>query len=126
MQAVQNTSTSNREGVLVFHGDEHEGVTQPRTFRCCPLGVQLYNRRKLPTYELVEFTLEFPEVANESGQVLSCTGIVAQCQFEKSVNLYRIWVKFLDLPESVQDRLRTLTQALDLLCPFCENFSPTL
>jgi len=122
MQEVQNISTLSREDVLVFHGDEHEGVTQPGTFQCCPCGVQLYNRRKLPTYELVEFTLEFPEVGNESGQALSCTGIVAQCQFEESVNLYRIWVKFLDLPKSVQDRLRTLTQALDLLCPFCENF----
>ena len=125
MQVVQNSRTREREEVLVFHGDEREGVTQPRTFQCCPLGAHLYNRRELPTYELVEFSLEFPGEDDDPGQMLSCTGVVVQCEFDESVDLYRIWVKFLDLPESVRDKLHLLTQQLDRLCPFCASFSRT-
>jgi hypothetical protein len=36
--------------------------------------------------------------------------------------LYRIWVKFTDLPEQERDRLHCFAKGHDYLCPHCENF----
>ena len=122
MHVVENSPAPPRDDVLVFHGDEEEGVPQPGTFRCCPLGIQLYNRRAMPLYELVEFTLELPAVVEVPTQTVSCTGIVAACSPDAKTDLFHIHVKFLDLPASARQRLQVITQALDHLCPYCENY----
>lgn len=122
MQAVQNSLSVPREDVLVFHGDEDEGVAQPGTFRCCPLGIQLYNRREIPLFELVEFTLKIPPLEEAPVETITCTGIVASCRPDETTDLYHVYVKFLDLPESARQRLQRITQTLDHLCPFCANY----
>ena len=122
MQAVDHSLAPSREDVLVFHGDEAEGVEQPGTFRCCPLGIQLYNRREIPLFELVEFTLELPAISGDPVHTISCTGIVASCRRDADTELFHVYVKFLDLPESARLRLQHITQTLDHLCPFCENY----
>ena len=121
MELIEQTIPRN-DPVVVFHGDERDGVSQPRTFQFCPLGVQLYNRRELAICGLVEFTLELPHSSGSAVDCISCTGIVAQCEFDPELALYRIWVKFLDLPASARDRIHALTKSENHLCPFCENF----
>jgi hypothetical protein len=122
MRAVENSPALPRDDVLVFDGDGAEGVPQPGTFRCCPLGIQLYNRRAMPLYELVEFTLELPAMIGVPSQTVSCTGIVAACNLDATTDLFHIHLKFLDLPSSTRQRLQVITQALDHLCPYCENY----
>ena len=90
MHAVENSPALPRDDVLVFHGDEEEGVAQPVTFRCCPLGIELYHHRELPLYELVEFTLEVPALDEVPVQTISCTGIVADCSPDSTTDLFHI------------------------------------
>jgi hypothetical protein len=86
--------------------DERESVKQPNNFRVCPLGIQLYSPRPLPEFEILEFKISIPG-ANGS-----------KCE----PSLYRIWVKFLDLPEAKRSRLECLSKTAKLTCPYCENF----
>ena len=92
---------------VVFHNDDDQGVPQPTSFCCRGEGAQLYHRHALPLYERVEFTLE---CGCENGDLekIMCTSMVVQCRFEPSHNLYQIEVQFLDLPESVRNRIEGL------------------
>ena len=120
MEGIQNSPSSADEEVLLFHGDEVEGVQQPGPYRCCTRGIQLYNRREVQPYELVEFTLEFPNSMGIPEQ-FSCTGVVAQCHFDDAVALFYVAVKFLGLPTSAKRRIAALTPSDHHPCPFCEN-----
>lgn len=106
--------------VMVFTEDA-DPVTQPHTFRFCPLGVQLYTRKKLSECSIMEFELDLPDQPG-SPQRISCSGVVVNCVQTDNDSMYRAWIKFLDLPDSARDRIHCLTRASDLLCPFCENF----
>jgi hypothetical protein len=108
------------DGVLVFCGDT-KGVRQPEHFRCCPLGLQFYSRRKLDTFSILDFRLDAPSRGGRPSSV-TCSGVVVQCQRSKPGPMYRTWVMFLDLPESIRRKLKCVAHMSDTLCPHCENF----
>lgn len=108
--------------VTVYVG-ENEGVNQPDSFRCCPLGLQFYSQKELPAYETVEFRLQTPPgtpfVFNGP---MTCSGVVVHCQKDVPHDRFRIWILFVDLPEEIRSQLTCLGKSGDLLCPYCENF----
>jgi hypothetical protein len=107
--------------VQVFLSNERV-VSQPRTFRCCPLGVQFYCQREISCDQILEITLRTPS-GNPIPEEIICSGIVVQCcQCNPNEDLYRVWVYFTDIPERVRDQLHCLAKGSKLLCPFCENF----
>lgn len=108
--------------VTVYVG-KNEGVSQPESFRCCPLGLQFYSRTELPAYETVEFRLQAPKDAAFAFKgPMTCTGVVVHCQKDIPHDRYRVWLLFVDLPEDVRSQLTCLGKSGDLLCPYCENF----
>lgn len=122
MQAVDQSSVSPPDDVLLFDGDQAQGLPQPGTFRCCPLGLQIFNRRALPLFELVEFTLQFPGVDGAEDTVVRGTGLVVDCRHDANTGLFHVHVKFLDLPDEVYQQLQATPRAMEHLCPYCENF----
>lgn len=107
--------------VFVYFGD-HEAIEQPETFQFCPLGVQLYTHSAVAECELLDCRFTIPGDDDESEEV-QCTGLVVQCCEPMSGDkLYRVWVKFLDLPAETVQRIQQLTKNQHFICPFCENF----
>lgn len=96
-------------------------VRQPDEFRVCPLGMQLYSNRPIPDFEIVDFTIKLPG-HNGDSPTIACSGVVVHSRPEKGNGSYRIWVKFLDLPDSERQRIQCVARDGDLLCPHCENF----
>jgi len=82
----------------------------------------------------MEFRLDLPRAVSDAlpgepvassqdeREEITCFGIVVNCREEEKDSLYRIWIKFLDLPVSVRSRIQCLAKSSDSLCPFCENF----
>ncbi len=120
MTFIDESLTAPQKPVYVFHGDG-QALPQPNSFRLCPLGIQIYNRREVPLYELMEFTMEIPMNGTEPEQ-FTCTCLVVNCQFEEESGLYRLWMKFLDMPESLCGKIHQITKTSKYLCPFCANF----
>ena len=110
-----------RSDVLVFLEGESRGVRQPVAFQCCPLGVHFYSRRPVELYRLVEFTMAVPD-ASSGERHISCVGVVAGSAFDVGTSMYRICVKFLDVPEEARQQLEHFSRGAGLLCPYCENF----
>ena len=102
--------------------EEGEYVKQPHNFRVCPLGIQLYSPRKFPDFEMLEFTISVPGRNGGKKETIRCTGAVVCCAKDSNPFLYRVWVKFLDLPEAERSRLECLSKTAKLKCPYCENF----
>ncbi|MDZ4200476.1 MAG: hypothetical protein U1E27_14470 [Kiritimatiellia bacterium] len=108
--------------VTVFVGSD-QGVSQPETFRCCPLGVQFYSDKELPAYEVMEFKLQTPPEGELNFLAsLECAGVVVHCQKNPGEKRYRVWLLFLDLPENVRSRLHCFGKNGGTLCPHCENY----
>lgn len=108
--------------VLVFLGNQ-DGTRQPDTFRLCPLGVQLYTANPVEECQLIDLKLSLPTADGESEESVACTGLVAQClPSQNGKNLFRIWIKFLDLAPETIERIRVLTTDRKFICPFCNNF----
>jgi hypothetical protein len=125
MNQLQHDHTGFQpERIVVYHGDESEGLRQPGTTAFCQHGVQLYNRRSVAECELVEVTLELPPLEGEPER-FTCIGLVAHCQFDPALDLFKVAVKFLDLPASAQQRIAALTPPSQGLCPFFESSLPT-
>lgn len=112
------------DSVTVFLGNR-KAVKQPDNFRVCPLGIQLYSPRKLPAFEILEFRIRIPGAKKGSWESITCRGVVVRCAPENgsSPRMYRVWVTFLDLPETKRKRIRCMAHTSGLLCPYCENFS---
>ena len=109
VELVQRYSAPRGEGqVLVFHNDDTDGVPQPGSFSCCPLGACLYHRHALPLYELIEFTLELP-CLRPPPERICCTGMVVDCTFEDEPGLFHIHLTFIDLPDEARRHLEALT-----------------
>ena len=106
--------------VTIFLGDGSP-EQQPDDVRICPLGMQLYSKKSIPQFEMIEFKLDIP---SESGisQPITCTGVVVHCRPESDSDTFRIWIKFLDVPEHIQERIKQASKDSNLLCPDCENF----
>ncbi len=119
MQLSQHIRTLKDKPVTVIQ-QGRKPLEQPRNFRVCPLGIQLYSARKMPEFELIDFKIEVPG-GNGKAKTISCSGVVVRCAAERK-SLYRVWVKFLDLPESARKRIRCVAKTGRLLCPYCENF----
>ncbi len=108
--------------VMIYYDDE-AGQPQPSTFRLCPLGVQFYASHPIAECSLIELTLAVPGTADDHSEPVKCVGYIAQCCApDNGSDMFRIWVKFLDLTSEIQDRLQTVCNARQLKCPFCENF----
>jgi hypothetical protein len=120
VHSIDRTSLQDRPVTVVL--GEHEHVKQPSNFRVCPLGIQLYSPRKFPEFGVLEFTIRIPGRDGEKSEDIQCTGVVVRCAKDNDVSLYRIWVKFLDLPEAKRNRIKCLSKTAKLKCPYCENF----
>lgn len=108
--------------VVVYAGDE-EATLQPDTFQFCPLGVQLYTTEPMKECQMMELTLALPAETDAEALQVQCIGFVAQCcPAESKEGLYRVWVKFLDLPTDLFERIRRLATSRKFTCPFCKNF----
>jgi len=102
--------------------DESPAVKQPDGFRCCPLGLQFYTRRKMAEYKVLKMRLK-PTAGVKLKVPIDCMGVVVHCRPEpRRRGLYRIWVVFLDLPEKIRRKIRCLSKSADFLCPHCENY----
>jgi hypothetical protein len=115
-----NTGLESKPVTVVL--GERESVKQPRDFRVCPLGIQLYSPKPLPEFEVLEFKISIPGAKGSKAEDIQCTGVVVHCAKDGDPSLYRIWVKFLDLPEAKKNQLECLSKTAKLKCPYCENF----
>ena len=116
----ESTGLRSRSVTVVI--DERESFKQPENFRVCPLGVQLYSPRPLPEFEILEFNISIPSKRGGQKEDIQCTGVVVRCAKDGDPSLYRIWVKFLDLPEEKRSQLECLSKTSRLTCPYCMNF----
>lgn len=102
--------------------NEKPAILQPNeTFRVCPLGLQFYSPKKVPDFRVMNFRMQVAQKKGAAEEVV-CSGVVVHCQQEKDSGLYRVWVKFLDLPEDGGARLQCAAKNADAICPHCENF----
>jgi hypothetical protein len=122
MRASQDSKTSRRTPVTLVLS-EQEQVPQPDSFRVCALGVQFYSPRPFPEFEVLDFVIRIPD-GNKRPENVGCTGVVVHCRKSELADAgkYRIWVKFLDLPETKIKRLKCISRLARLQCPYCENF----
>ena len=111
MEIATSNVTTRPERVVVFHNDDLEGVPQPGSFSCFANGVQLYSRKELPLYELLEFTLEIPPQATGPSRRITCICMVVGCTYETEAALFQVNVQFLDLPQAARQNLSGLIQA---------------
>jgi len=120
MPARKTRKTTPHVPVTVVMGKKRT-QRQPDTFRVCPLGLQFYSSRKMQEFEVVDFNMQVPDKKGKAFEI-RCTGVVVHCKPEKNKRHYRVWIKFLDLPQSEGTRLKCVSKASHLLCPHCENF----
>jgi hypothetical protein len=121
MQLAQQLREANKKGVEIFVGKK-KCCQQPQTFQLCPLGLQFYSPKKLEDLTLLEFNLAIPAEGRKKKESVTCTGAVVRCQHEKAADRYRVWIKFLDLPENARESIRCVSRDGKHLCCFCENF----
>jgi len=122
MEIVENSEAMmNGEPVTLMMGDRKEGLEQPDNFRVCPLGIQLYSPKEIPEFELLELNIRIPG-PDGTEEDIACTGVIVHCRKDPETSLYRVWAKFIDLPESKREQIQCVAKSSDLLCPFCENF----
>ena len=108
MRTSQRQTSVAREPVtVVLDGDE--SVTQPDAFRVCPLGIQFYSPKPLPEFEILEFDISIPGKATAPARRSRAPESWSTAP-EKDPPCYRIWVKFLDLPEAKSEPARMPVQ----------------
>jgi hypothetical protein len=114
-------NTHAMKDVVVFTED-NAGALQPQTFQMCGLGVQFYSERSIPEFEIMDFDLKVDEDPNHPENV-HCTGAVVRCQeVNEPSGKYRVWLKFIDTPETSCSKITCLARKGKHLCTFCENF----
>jgi hypothetical protein len=107
--------------VVVFT-DDGQGCLQPQTFQMCGLGVQFYSERSIAEFEIMEFDLMVNDDPKNPENV-HCTGAVVRCQqVNDETGKYRVWLKFIDTPESTCSKITCIARKGKHLCTFCENF----
>ncbi len=100
---------------------KHNLVQPSETFRVCPLGLQFYSPKKVADFRVMDFKMQVAAAGGGTTEV-ACAGVVVHCQKEKASNLYRVWVKFMDLAKEKSDRLHCVAKHADAICPHCENY----
>lgn len=88
----------------------------------CPLGLQFVTSQRLRPFDLFEFSLDLDEVGRRSKTPTQCTGAVVKCRKQPKQDKYRVWIKFLDIPEDARDRIECVSKNGKHLCHYCENF----
>lgn len=119
-QPAATPSPNGKRPVTVFLEQDH-AEDQPPTFQLCPLGLQFYSPRALEDFSVLELDIDVP-AADGKPEKINCTGAVVRCQYEKEQDRYRVWLKFLDLPERARERIRCASKDGQHLCSYCENF----
>ena len=107
--------------VNVFLNRRHVGAQPHKLFRVCPLGVQFHSSRKVPEFSVLAFRMNIA-TANGLKDEVRCSGVVVHCQWDRGNLSYRIWVKFIDLPDAHQTKIKGMAHAAKLTCPHCENY----
>ncbi len=116
---VENTQPL--KDVVVYTGGE-KGAIQPQTFQMCGLGVQFYSERSIEEFEIMEFDLQVGDDPDNPENV-HCTGAVVRCQeVNDNEGKYRVWLKFIDTPESSCSKVACVARKGKHLCTFCENY----
>ena len=117
---VKKPSSAPKREVTVFVDHDHP-QDQPTTFNLCPLGLQFYSPKPMDEFQMLELDVD---VSDDSGKPrkLTCKGAVVRCQREPEPNRFRIWVKFIDLPEGARESIRCASKNGQHLCSYCENF----
>lgn len=116
----QTKKPSKQRLASVFHKEQK--CEQPQAFSFCPLGAQVYTQKPISECELLDFKATVPDKDGTECEV-ACTGLVVHCQQDEDDPLrYRVWIKFLDLPDATGSRLEGLCKAGGYLCPFCVNY----
>lgn len=110
---------SPREVTVIIDHDHQQN--QPPTFNLCPLGVQFYAPKPMDEFTLIELDVDAKDDRGQPRKV-TCKGAVVRCQREPEPNRYRIWVKFIDVPEGTKECIRCTAKAGQHLCSYCENF----
>ena len=118
---VQRKKAAVRTPVAVQVGRQAAVVQPGEKFRVCPLGVQFYSPKKLADFAVMDFNMQVPQAGGKPTSV-NCSGVVVHCQKEKDSKLFRVWVKFLDLPEESSANLQCAVESADAICPHCENY----
>ena len=113
-------ATSHLRDVVVEF-DDGCGVRQPGTFQMCGLGVQFYSDRRIPEFQLLEFDLHVDSDPRSPANI-HCTGAVVKCrEVNEPGGKYRIWLKFLDAPETTCSHLSCIARKGKHLCSFCAS-----
>ncbi len=120
MDGKRDSAESRSSDVLVYMND-HEATRQPQSFQFCPLGVQFCMPDPLSECDVLEFRVNVPGDDGASSEI-TCTGFVVNCCKDPDSDMYRIWVKFLDLPLQTCAHLQRISRENNFLCPYCENF----
>lgn len=122
-RAAASKSKTGDSNVEIFVGRK-KCCQESKPFQLCPLGLQFYSPKRIEDLTLMEFHLALPrEGAKRKPEQITCTGAVVRCQREKSDDRnYRVWIKFLDLPDHARERIRCVSRNGKHLCCFCENF----
>ncbi len=118
---AQEEAVSEMSNVLVYMNG-HDATRQPGTFQFCPLGIQFYVREPLQQYEVLECRVNITGGDSDASNNVICTGLVVNCCLDPETELYRVWVKFIDLPLQSCAHIQRLSRENQLLCSFCENF----
>lgn len=120
MAPTTSTRKTIRREVTVFIDQDHPH-NQPSTFNLCPLGVQFYSAQPMDEFKLLELDVDVTDEKGKPSKV-TCKGAVVRCQREPEPDRYRIWVKFIEVPESARESIRCAAKNGQHLCSYCENF----
>ena len=108
----RKTAPPTNKGMIVFGGD-HRGIKGSKSVELCPLGLQFYSTKPMLHCTLLEFNIDLPGRGKARHQV-KCTGAVVKCETEKKAEkkgkLYRVWIKFLDIPAAASRRIHSISK----------------
>ncbi len=119
--ADTTTNASLPRSLQVFVDDATSQPSGSEPFTLCPLGLQFYSAKPLAEFDLMQFDVDVPPSATEPAERISCTGAVVRCAKVRDER-YRIWIKFIDLPERARTRIHCASKDGQTLCSYCENY----
>ena len=119
--ASTSTATKPKRREVTVIVDQQPSHPQPTTFNLCPLGIQFYSSKPMEEFHLLELDVDVSDEHGNSRKI-TCKGAVVRCQREPEPDRYRIWLKFIDLPEGARESIRCAAKDGQHLCSYCENF----
>jgi hypothetical protein len=96
------------------------GSKQGEGFVLCPLGLQYYAKKPVAEFTVMDFQLSADQT--KTGHAIACQGVVVSCQRQTSPSRYKVWIKFLDLPEKDREQIRCTAKKGKFICSYCANF----